>query len=98
MLAREFSDVPKETLSKEEYDGLLSMLWQNSAFRKYVADRDAKLIWTMAGGEGLEHEPRDKYLIHSGQRFENLFLAREAKQAYNRTLALQKERAKNMVE
>ena len=91
-LQRELSDVPKETLTKEVYDGLLSNLWQNPAFRKYVADRDAKLIWTMAGGEGLEPEPRDKYALHSGQRVENLLLAREAKQAYNRIDAQKKQK------
>lgn len=97
-LARELSDIPKETLEKNEYDGLLSTLWQNAGFRKYVADRDAKLIWTMAGSEGMEPEPREKYLLHCGQRVENLLLAREAKQAYMRTLAHAKERAKDVVE
>ncbi len=98
MLARELSDIPKETLSKEQYDGLLSALWQNPSFRKYVADRDAKLIWTMAGGEGLEPEPRDKYYLHSGQRVEILLLASESKRAYTRSLAAQKERSESVVE
>lgn len=85
LLARELSDIPKETLAKDAYDGFLSQLWQNPGFRKYVADRDAKIIWTMAGGEGLEPEPRDKYALHAGQRVENLLLAREAKAAWTRT-------------
>lgn len=95
LLERELSDMPKETLTKEQSDGMLSGLWQNPAYRKYVADRDAKLIWTMAGGEGLEPEPRDKYYLHAGQRVENLILAREAKAAWNRTeqgkIAVRKE-------
>lgn len=90
MLQRELSDMPKETLAKEQYDGLLSQLWQNPAFRKYVGDRDAKLIWTMAGGEGMAPESRDNYVLHAGQRVENLLLAREAKLAYGR-VELQKK-------
>lgn len=84
-LSKELSDIPKVTLEKEQYDGLLSQLWQSPAFRKYLADRDSKLVWTLAGGEGLEPEPRDKYALHSGQRFEILLLGREAKAAWNRT-------------
>ena len=93
MLARELSDVPKSTMTKGEYDGMMSQLWQLPAFRKYIQDRDAKLIWTMAGGEGLEPEPRDKYSLHSGQRVELLILGREAKQAYNRIEAQNKQKA-----
>lgn len=87
-----------EALSKEQYDGLLSALWQSPAFRKYVADRDAKLIWSLAGGDGFDPEPREKYLMHIGQRVECLLLAREAKQAYTRTLAHQKERSESVIE
>lgn len=85
LLERELLEIPKQTLEKEVYDGMMSQLWQSTAFRKYVQDRDAKLIWTLAGGEGLEPEPRDKYTLHAGQRFELLLLAFEAKKAYNRT-------------
>lgn len=84
LLERELSDIPKATLEKEVYDGMLSQLWQSQAFRQYVQQRDAKLIWTLAGGEGLEPEPRDKYTLHSGQRLELLMLAREAKAAWTR--------------
>jgi hypothetical protein len=84
LLERELSDMPKEPLSKEQSDGLLSQMWENPSFRKYVADRDAKLIFTMAGSEGMEPEPRDKYVMHTGQRFEILLLAAEAKKAFNR--------------
>lgn len=83
-MERELSDTPKQILEKEQYDGLLSQLWQNPAFRKYVADRDAKLIFTMAGSEGMAPEPREAYTMHSGQRVELLILAREAKAAWNR--------------
>lgn len=84
LLVGTLSDIPKETLTKEAEDGLLSQLWDNPAFRKRIADRDAKLIYTMAGGEGMSPEPRDQYLIHAGQRVENLLLARDAKAAWNR--------------
>lgn len=84
LLQRELSDVPKETLTKEQFDGMLSGLWQNPAFRKYVQDRDAKLIFTMAGSEGMAPEPREAYTMHTGQRVELLILAREAKAAWSR--------------
>jgi len=84
LLGKDFYLAKPETLSKEEYDGMLSALWQNPAFRKFVADRDAKLIFTLAGSEGMKPEPRDAYVMHTGQRVENLILAREAKAAFNR--------------
>jgi len=94
LLERELSDIaPKEQLSKEQYDGLLSQLWQTPAFRKYVADRDAKLIFTLAGSEGMLPEPREAYTLHTGQRVEILILAREAKAAYTRSLKSAQEKA-----
>src|SRR3990167_4131503 len=84
LLERELLDMPKAQLTKEQEDGLLSSLWQNPAFRKHVQDRDARLIFTMAGGEGMAPEPREAYTMHTGQRVELLILAREAKAAYNR--------------
>lgn len=84
LLQQELSDIPKQTLDKGVYDGMLSQLWQNPAFRKYVQDRDAKLIFTMAGSEGMAPEPRDMYVMHTGQRVELLILAREAKAAWMR--------------
>jgi len=32
----------------------------------------------------MKPEPRDAYVMHTGQRVENLILAREAKAAFNR--------------
>lgn len=72
------------TLTKDEEDILLSQLWQSPAFRKRVADRDARLIHAMAGGEGMAPEPRDAYCLHAGQRVECLLWARDAKLAYER--------------
>lgn len=90
LLLGNISDFPKSTLPKEVEDGLLAQLWESPAFRKRVAERDAKLIYTMAGGEGMEPEPRDKYLLHAGQRVETLLWARDAKAAFNRTQELRK--------
>jgi hypothetical protein len=82
LLDSELSSVSKELLTKDVETGLLSQLWQNPAFRKYVADRNAKIVFTMAGGEGMEPEPRDKYHLHAGQRVEILLLAKRAKDAF----------------
>lgn len=82
LLDRELPNAPKETLTKDAEIGLLAMLWESPAFRKYIADRSSKLIHTMAGGEGMEPEPRDKYHLHAGQRVEILVLAKKAKDAY----------------
>ncbi len=89
------SDFSKQLLTKEEEDGLMSQLWENPQFRNRIAQRDAKIIYTMAGGEGMEPEPRDKYMIHAGQRVENLLLARDAKAAYDR-VRRQKEAIKDL--
>ena len=86
-LQSELVDVPREQMEKDVYDGLFSGLWQNPAFRKYVQDRDAKLIFTMAGSEGMAPEPRDAYVMHTGQRVELLLMASEAKKAYKRVEA-----------
>lgn len=94
-LEKDFSSSPKETLAKAEFDVLLSGLWQNPAFRKYVADRDAKLIFTMAGSEGMAPEPRDAYVMHTGQRVELLILAREAKASWAR---VEKQRAEALAQ
>ncbi len=84
LLTRDISTIPKQTLTKEEEDGALAQMWQSPAFRKRVADRNEKLIYTMAGGEGMKAEPREAYLMHTGQRVENLLWARDAKAAYQR--------------
>lgn len=91
LLDRELSLTPAVTLTKDVEIGLLSQLWENAAFRKYIADRNAKLIYTMAGGEGMEPEARDKYHLHAGQRVENLVLGKKAKDAHK---LMEREREK----
>ncbi len=56
---RDIHEFPEPKLSKEEWDTMMSGLWQSPAFRKYLQDRDSKLIFTMAGSEGMAPEPRD---------------------------------------
>ncbi len=86
LLLGNLSDLPKSTLTKEVEDAMLSELWQNAAFKKRLGDRDAKIIYTMAGGEGLLPEKREDYALHLGQRVENLLWARDAKSAYMRRM------------
>ena len=78
-LERDLNKVPKEILSDEQYEGLLSMLWDNQAFRNFVKDRNQRIIYTIAGIAGNEPEPRDKTRLLYGQRVENLVLAAKAK-------------------
>ena len=85
---------PREVMSKEVEDGMLAQMWDSPVFRKRIADRDARLVHEMAGGEGMRPEPRDAYALHAGQRVENLLLARDAKAAHGR---MQKQRAENVV-
>lgn len=88
-------DLPKsEDITQDVEDGLLSQLWQNPAFRKRIADRDKKIVYMMAGGEGMKPEPRDTYSLHAGQRVENLLTARDAKKGHERTIRRAQERAK----
>lgn len=80
-LERGMIDVPYETLSKEQNDGLLSQLWDVPAFRNYVKERNAKLIYTIAGTAGSEPEPRDRTRLLMGQRVEILVLGARARTA-----------------
>ena len=70
---------PKEILTEEQTNGLLASLWDNPSFRNYVADRNSRLIYAIAGAAGSEMEPRDKTRLWTGQRVEILFLASRAK-------------------
>lgn len=83
----------KESTTKEVEDGFLAQMWESPVFRRRIAERDAKIIYQMAGGEGMEGEPRDKYLMHAGQRAEILLLARDAKAGY---LRVSKQRQANI--
>lgn len=73
------SDLIINGLTEEQYRGLLSQLWDNPAFRKYLGERETKIVFAIAGVAGNEPEPRDKTRIYYGQRVENLVLAARAK-------------------
>ncbi len=93
-LERGLLSAPSEALSPEQYDGLLSMLWDNQAFRHYVKERNSKLIYTIAGTAGAEVEPRDKTRLLLGQRVEILLLGAKARGASlrrDKARALKKE-------
>jgi hypothetical protein len=82
-----------EPTTKDIEDGFLAQMWESPVFRRRIAERDNKIIFQMAGGEGMEGEPRDKYLMHAGQRAEILLLARDAKAGYMRVA---KQRQQNI--
>lgn len=87
-------DIPKgEDMTQEVEDGLLSQLWQNPAFRNRVAKRDKKIIYELAGGQGMKAEPRDHYVMQTGQRVENLLWASDAKKAYDRVQETAKQKS-----
>lgn len=94
LIEKDLSTIPRQTLSDEQYNGLLASLWTNTAFQKYVADRDAKLVYTMAGPAGNDPEPRDKHMMKFGQRVEILLLAAKAKACATK-IAQGIEQAKN---
>jgi hypothetical protein len=81
LIEKELSTVPRETLSEEQVNGLFATLWDNPAFRNYISERNAKLVYTIAGYPGNEPEPRDKFHQKYGQRVENLILGSKAKLA-----------------
>jgi hypothetical protein len=78
LIEKDLSTIPRQTLTDEQYVGLMSQLWNNIAFQKYVADRDALLVYTMAGVAGNKPEPRDDHILKFGQRVEILTLAKKA--------------------
>lgn len=70
-------------------ENFLADIWMNPNLRKYIVERDTKIILEMAGGSSIAKEPRDNYVKYMGQRGEILYLGRRAKLAY-----LQKEKEK----
>ena len=97
-LERELLKAPTETLSQEQTDGLLATLWDNAAFRNFLKERNAKLVYNIAGIAGSEVEPRDKTRLMLGQRVENLVLAAKTKHAAlrrDKAFALKIEPKKN---
>lgn len=81
-----FLELDRRFIESEDSDMFLTQMWESPTFRKRLAERDAKLIHQMAGGEGMLPEPRETYLLHAGQRVENLLMGRDAKAAWQRTV------------
>lgn len=84
LFEKRLSGIEKTSLTQEQSDGLLAMLWDNPSFRNYIKDRNEVLIRSIAGIAGQEVEPRDKTRLVLGQRFENLTLGAKAKAAATR--------------
>jgi len=71
----------RTNLSHEQRDGMLSMLWQNEAFRSYLHARENAIIITMANNKPSD----DAHLRLQGRRAELIDLLVMTREAYNRT-------------
>lgn len=85
-------DVPTAPKDQQVED-FLAGAWMSPGFRKYVANRDAKIVRQLAGGDGMTERTRDDYIRFIGQRAENLILGAQAKKAF---LAQERESRKKM--
>lgn len=94
-LEKELLSVYKTIIPPEQEIGLMAQMWDIPAFRNYVLDRNTKIMYNLAGGAGLDPEPREKYLMKMGQRVEILLLANRAKAAYDKRSKLAKEKNKD---
>lgn len=79
LIEKDLSTIPRQNLTDDQMVAMMAGLWTNPGFQKYVADRNAKLVYTMAGPAGNDPEPRDKHMLKFGQRVEILTLAAKAK-------------------
>ena len=75
-----YLDLPKGEFDKN-VDNFLVSSWTHPGFRKYLADRDEKIIYELAGGVGMKEKSREDYIRLCGQRVENLILGVKAKGA-----------------
>jgi len=71
----------KPELTKEQGDGMLSMLYQNEVFRTYCNKRENAIIIGMANQKPSD----DEHLRMQGRRQEIMELFYTTKAAYNRT-------------
>lgn len=79
LIEADLRETPPQAMTEDQREGMLASLWDNPAFRNYIADRNTKLVYNIAGYAGSEPEPRDKTRLMYGQRVENLVLAAKAK-------------------
>lgn len=83
-------DTASDVDSNDQMDQWLADNWGHPGFRAYVAQRDAKIVRNLAGGDQLTvSEPRKAWQM-TGQRVEILVLGRNAKKAF-----MEREQRKN---
>lgn len=71
----------KRGIITPEMQKWLAESYPHKGCRDYFAYREGKIMRQLAGGEGLS-ESREQYLMHMGQRVENLFTILQAKNAF----------------
>lgn len=76
-----YLDIPP-TPKDQRTEEFLAGAWQSVGFRAYIANRQERLIYELAGGSGLTEKTRDEYIRFMGQRLENLSLGLQAKNAH----------------
>lgn len=62
----------------------LAAAWMTPGFRKYLAYREGRLIYELAGGSNISEVGREAYIRQIGGRLEILALGVHAKKAYQR--------------
>jgi len=87
-----YLDVPQADRDKQT-DDFMAGAWMSPGFRKYIAERDVRIIYHLAGGDGMKEPSSADYIRYFGQRVENLLMGRRAKDAYTRK---EKERAQKL--
>lgn len=80
-LLTRYLDIPVVPKDKRT-DDFLAGAWQSVGFREYIANRQERIIYELAGGSGLNEKTRDEYIRFMGQRLENLTLGLHAKNAH----------------
>ena len=87
LVESDLAKYPKASLTNEQTQGMLGMLWDNNAFRNYVKDRNSKLVYTIAGVAG--EEPEETHSIVSSE---------ELQEQNNRYLKFSANRLREIVE
>jgi hypothetical protein len=76
-----YLDIPSMPKDQRVHDFLASA-WQSPGFRSYIAYRQERIIYELAGGSGLTEKERSEYIRFMGQRLENMTLGLQAKKAF----------------
>lgn len=75
-------DTASDVDTNDQMDKWLADNWGHPGFRAYVAQRDAKIVRNLAGGDQLVTSEPKKAWQMTGQRVEILVLGRNAKKAF----------------